>query len=374
MIIEIEKEFQETVDQIREIIHSKNCRPDVLYGDLYTVIAVEGDAAQLSTSYFETFPGVVRTWRISSPYKSISRNVIGQNNEKIRRERLCVEVPGADGKVRKFKDDNYIFIAGPCAVESYEQLHSVATGLAALADKYGIRDRMMLRGGVFKPRTRPWDFRGLGWDAVDMLDSVREETGLPYVTEVMAVDQVDALAKHADMLQIGTRNYQNFNLLEAVGQSGKPILYKRGIAAQLEEWLSATEYIASMGNKNIILCERGVKSTTHGDYNRSHIDFDVVPAVKERTVLPIIVDPSHSSGIADLVPYQFCASTAYQANGTIVEVITDTVARKSIQCDAKQAVRLSVYEKMIQYQLQVEKIGIEFKENVDLTDCAVCAI
>ena len=181
MIIEIEKEYQETVQQIKDIVKSKKCRPDVLYGDLYTVIAVEGDATQLSTHYLETFPGVVRTWRISSPYKTISRKVIGENSEKIQRERLTVEVPGKDDLVRQFKDENYIFIAGPCAIESYEQLSSVAKGLAELADKHGIRDRMMLRGGAFKPRTRPWDFRGLGWEAVDMLDKVREETGLPYV-------------------------------------------------------------------------------------------------------------------------------------------------------------------------------------------------
>ena len=162
--------------------------------------------------------------------------------------------------------------------------------------------------------------------------------------------------------------------MEAVGQSGKPILYKRGVAAQLEEWLSAAEYIALQGNKNIILCERGVKSTTHGDYNRSHIDFDVVPAVKDRTILPIIVDPSHSSGYADLVPYQFRASTAYRANGTIVEVITDTVERKSIQCDAKQAVRLSIYEKLIQYQLEHEKIKIEFTKNPIFDSQSTCAI
>lgn len=363
MIIEIEKEFTETVNQITSLVRSKKCRPDVLHGDLYTVIAVEGDATRIDAQYIETFPGVVRTWRISSPYKTISRKVIGERSQKVERKRHHVKVPGPDGYIRTFRDSRFMFIAGPCAVESYDHTASIAEGLAELADRYGIRDRMILRGGAFKPRTRPWDFRGLGEEALGILDKVRQNTGLPYVTEVMAITQVDEIASRADMLQIGTRNFQNFNLLETVGHAGKPILYKRGIAAELEEWLSAAEYIALQGNKNIVLCERGVKSTTHGDYNRSHLDLDVVFAVKDRTILPIIVDPSHSAGVANLVPYQFCAASVFGANGTMVEVITDEMERKSIRCDARQAVRLSVYEKLIQYQLEIEKIAIDFDES-----------
>jgi len=139
------------------------------------------------------------------------------------------------------------------------------------------------------------------------------------------------------------------------------VLYKRGVSAGIEEWLSAAEYIALSGNKNIILCERGVKSTVHGDYNRSHIDLDVVPAVKNRTILPIVVDPSHSAGSADIVPLQFCAASVYLANGTLVEVIADDTDRKTILCDARQGVRLSVYEKMIGYQLALEEIDIRFE-------------
>ncbi len=361
MIIEIEKEFEETVSQIRDLVKSAACRPDVLHGDLYTVIAVEGDASQLDMDYIQNFPGVVRAWRISSPYKTISRKVIGDGSQKITRERLGVVISGPDGQKRIFNDHHFIFIAGPCAVESYNQMAAIGDGLSRLADKYHIRDRMILRGGAFKPRTKPWDFRGLGEEALDILDKVRDNTGLPYVTEVMAIAQISDIRERADMLQIGTRNFQNFNLLEAVGQSGKPVLYKRGISAELEEWLSAAEYIALQGNKNIVLCERGVKSTVHGDYNRSHIDFDVIRAVKDRTILPIIVDPSHSAGYDELVPYQFCAASAYHANGTMVEVIADDMERKMVKCDARQAVRLKVYEKMIQYQLKVEKIKIDFR-------------
>lgn len=358
MIIEIEKEFQETVEQIQQVVKSKDCIPDTLYGDLYTVIAVEGDATKLDLNYFENFPGVVRAWRITSPYKTISRRVIGKSHQKVERKRLNVKVTGSDGYVREFKDGNYIFIAGPCAVESLDQCMGIAKDLIHLGDQLGIRNRLMFRGGAFKPRTRPWDFRGLGEKGLDILDAVREETGLPYVTEVMAVGQVDLIAERADMLQIGTRNYQNFDLLEAVGRSKKPVLYKRGMAAQLEEWLSAAEYIALQGNKQIVLCERGVKSTTHGDYNRSHMDFDVIPAIKNRTILPVIIDPSHSAGFADLVPFQFKAATAYGANGTMVEVIQDATSRKEIQCDARQALRIGKYQSLIQYQLSIEKMEL----------------
>jgi len=363
MIIEIDKEYLDTVEQIRELVISKNCRPDVLYGDLYTVIAVEGDATQLDLSFIENFKGVVRAWRISSAYKTIARKVIGQQNQKIERKRLKIRIKGPDGCERIFKNHNFVFIAGPCAVENYDQTAVIGEKLAKLADKYNIRNRLMLRGGAFKPRTRPWDFRGLGEKALDILDKVRDQTGLPYVTEVMGIEQVSVLADRADMLQIGMRNYQNFNLLEGVGKIKKPVLYKRGIAAALEEWLSAAEYIALQGNKNIILCERGVKSTVHGDYNRSHIDFDVIHAIKDRTILPIIIDPSHSAGFSDLVPYQFSAASVYGANGTMVEVIDDGVDRKSVRCDARQAVRLSVYEKMIQFQLAQENINIQFNSN-----------
>jgi 3-deoxy-7-phosphoheptulonate synthase len=362
MIIEIEKEFERTVERICELVISQDCRPDVLHGDLYTVIAVEGDAARLDKEYIENFPGIVRVWRISSPYKTISRKVIGDHHQKIERKRLHVQIPGPDGQERVFKDGNYIFIAGPCAVESYEQTAAVGEGLARIADRYGIRHRMMMRGGVFKPRTRPWDFRGLGEEGLDILDRVRKQTGLPYVTEVMAVEQADHVAGRADMLQIGTRNFQNFNLLETVGKTGKPVLYKRGVAAPLEEWLSAAEYIALQGNKHIVLCERGVKSTTHGDYNRCHIDLDVVQAVRERTILPIIIDPSHSAGFSELVPFQFAAAQVFQANGSMVEVIDNKIERQSIKCDARQAVRLKVYEKMVQVQLELEKIHIRFDE------------
>jgi 3-deoxy-7-phosphoheptulonate synthase len=362
MIVEIEKEFTDTVRQVGELVRSKNCRPDILHGDLFTVVAVEGDATRIDIDYVLTFPGVVRAWRISSPYKTIARRVIGEKNQKVERKRIEIAVRGRDGVDRVFRDGHAVFIAGPCAVESYDQTARIAEGLAGIADRLGCRDRMILRGGAFKPRTRAWDFRGLGWEALDILDRVRENTGLPYCTEIMAVSQAEEVARRADLIQIGTRNYQNFDLLEAAGKTRKPVLYKRGIAAELEEWLSAAEYIALQGNKNILLCERGVKSTVAGDYNRSHIDLDVIPAIRSRTILPVVIDPSHSAGRADLVPYQFCAASVYGTNGTLVEVIADDTDRKTIQCDARQGVRLSVYEKMVRFQMALESEPVRFDE------------
>ncbi len=362
MIIEIEKESADTVRQVGDLVRSSGCRPDILNGDLFTVIAVEGDATRIDLDYVLTFPGVVRAWRISSPYKTIARRVIGDNNRKVERKRIEIAVRGGDGLDRVFRDGRPVFIAGPCAVESYDQTARIADGLASIADRLGCRDRMMLRGGAFKPRTRAWDFRGLGWEALDILDRVREKTGFPYCTEVMAVSQVEEVARRADLIQIGTRNYQNFDLLEAVGQTRRPVLYKRGVSAELEEWLSAAEYIALQGNKQILLCERGVKSTVAGDYNRSHIDLDVIPAIRNRTVLPVIIDPSHSAGRSDLVPFQFCAASVYGANGMLVEVIADDTDRQTIQCDARQAVRLSVFEKMIRFQIGIESSPVRFEE------------
>jgi len=354
MIIELEKNKKYLKD-IQDAVRKAGCRPEVIYGAVYNVVAVDGITSNLSEEHLAAFPGVVRVWRVSSRYKTINRTAKGPDGTVIEKPRKVIRIKGPDGHVRKIGDGHYIFIAGPCAVESKEQVTKIADQLKRIGDRYGITDRMMLRGGAFKPRTRPTDFRGLGMKGIEYLDMVRERTGMPYVTEVMGVDMVAEVAAHADMLQLGTRNYQNFNLLEEVGKQRKPVLYKRGVAAPLEEWLDAAEYIANQGNKNIVLCERGVKSTTHGDYNRSHIDFDVIPAIKERTILPVIIDPSHSSGADRLVPYQFRAASAYGANGTITEVMHDLQDRKALRCDAAQALPLSVYEKLVRFQLKYEE-------------------
>ncbi len=354
MIIELEKDKKYLKD-VKDAIKKAGCRPEVIYGDIYNVIAVDGDTSKLSEDHLKAFPGIVKAWRVSSRYKTINRIAKGTDDSILEKPRNVIKVKGPDGHVRKIGDGHYIFIAGPCAVESKDQVTKIADQLKRLGDKYNITDRMIMRGGAFKPRTRPTDFRGLGMKGIDYLDMVRQKTGIPYVTEVMSVQMVREVSEHADMVQLGTRNYQNFYLLEEVGKQKKPVLYKRGVAAPLEEWLDAAEYIANQGNKKIILCERGVKSTVHGDYNRSHLDLDVIPTIKERTILPVVVDPSHSSGIDKLVQYQFKAATAYGVNGTMVEVMHDNQERKNLRCDAAQALEISEYEKLITFQLKYEE-------------------
>jgi len=219
-------------------------------------------------------------------------------------------------------------IAGPCAVESREQLFEVAAEVKAAGAH-------ILRGGAFKPRTSPYQFQGLGVEGLAFLAEARERTGLPVVTEVMEVDLVETVARYADMLQIGARNMQNYPLLQACGRHSqkRPILLKRGLSATIEEWLLAAEYIMASGNPNVVLCERGIRS--YDQYTRNVLDLTAVPLLRELTHLPIIVDPSHSTGKSSLVPPMARASIAVGADGLIVEVHTHP---DQALCDGKQAI------------------------------------
>jgi len=236
----------------------------------------------------------------------------------------------AVGAVR-FGDVRPVVIAGPCAVESFEQTLAVARAVkAAGAD--------MLRGGAFKPRTSPHDFQGLGMEGLRILEAVSRETGLPVVTEVMDPRLVETVSAYADMLQIGSRNMQNYPLLVEAGKSGKPILLKRGMAASLCEWLGAAEYIAKECNLDIVLCERGIKAYPSGEYSRNVLDLNVIPAVKNETFLPVIVDPSHSTGVASMVETASCAAIEFGSHGLIIEVALNHPGTAKPKCDAAQAI------------------------------------
>src|SRR5271165_1634120 len=224
-----------------------------------------------------------------------------------------------------------VVIAGPCSVESYEQTRELANAVrAAGAD--------MLRGGAFKPRTSPHDFQGLGLEGLKILREVSVESGLPVVTEVMDTRLVDQVAEYADMLQIGSRNMQNYPLLTEVGRCGKPVLLKRGMAASLCEWLGAAEYIAKEGNLKIVLCERGIKAYPSGEYSRFILDLNVIPAVRAATFLPIIVDPSHATGVATMVEPASRAAIEFGSQGLIIEVAADCLGQARPRCDAAQAI------------------------------------
>jgi 3-deoxy-7-phosphoheptulonate synthase len=236
--------------------------------------------------------------------------------------------------------DRPVVIAGPCAVESREQTLSVARAVRdAGAD--------LLRGGAYKPRTSPYDFQGLGRAGLEILAEARAETGLPIVTEVLDPRLVEEACAFADCLQIGARNMQNFPLLTEAGRSGKPVLLKRHWAATLTEWLCAAEYVAAAGNLDVILCERGIRTFSQGEYNRNTLDLNVVPAVRRETFLPIIVDPSHGTGDAELVAPACAAAIGAGAHGLIIEVIGEDVSDPGSLCDGMQSIRPSALAEVI---------------------------
>jgi 3-deoxy-7-phosphoheptulonate synthase len=281
-----------------------------------TIIGLVGDIESFHGLNLRTLPGVADVQRISDPFKLVSR----QHHP----DRSTVWV-GEPGRRVPVGPDTFTFIAGPCAVESAQQtLEAVEMAKAAGAS--------MMRGGAFKPRTSPYAFQGLGLRGLEILVDVREATGLPIVTEVVDARDVGMVAEHADMLQIGTRNMANFGLLQAVGQSGKPVLLKRGMTATIEEWLMAAEYIAQRGNLDIVLCERGIRSFEPA--TRNTLDISAVPVVQAKSHLPIIVDPSHAAGLKELVVPLSRAAVAVGADGVIVDVHPHP---EEALCDGPQA-------------------------------------
>ncbi|MGE5656862.1 MAG: 3-deoxy-7-phosphoheptulonate synthase [Actinomycetota bacterium] len=224
--------------------------------------------------------------------------------------------------------EDILVIGGPCAVESWEQMEAVASSLA-------MTPVQALRGGVYKPRTSPYSFQGLGTEGLEILAGVSQRYGVPVVTEVMAIAQIEAIATYADMLQIGSRNMQNFELLKAVGQAGKPVLLKRGLAATIEEFVMAAEYIMSHGNPQVVLCERGIRS--FDNYTRNVLDLGAVVALKQLTHLPVMVDPSHAAGKRELVAPLAKAAVACGADGLIIECHPQP--QQSVS-DARQALSL----------------------------------
>ncbi|MGZ4722312.1 3-deoxy-7-phosphoheptulonate synthase [Oryzihumus sp.] len=281
-------------------------------GVVRTIIGLVGDIDSFHGLNLRSLRGVADVHRISDPYKLVSR----QHHP----ERSTVWVRGVP-----IGPDTFTFIAGPCAVESRQQtLEAVEMAKAAGAT--------IMRGGAYKPRTSPYAFQGLGVAGLEILADVREATGLPVVTEVVDARDVPVVAEHADMLQIGTRNMANFGLLQAAGESGRPVLLKRGMTATIEEWLMAAEYIAQRGNLDVVLCERGIR--TFEPATRNTLDISAVPVVQATSHLPVIVDPSHAAGRKDLVVPLSRAAVAVGADGVIVDVHPDP---ESALCDGPQA-------------------------------------
>jgi 3-deoxy-7-phosphoheptulonate synthase len=303
---------QADVNAIVDVVRASGGEAFVSRGISQTIVGLVGDLDQFGSLNLRSRNGVADVMRISVPYKLISRQH--------RPDRSVVMVGGVP-----IGPDTLTVIAGPCAVETPEQ-----TLTAALMAKAA--GASLLRGGAFKPRTSPYAYQGLGEAGLKILAEVREETGLPVVTEVIDPGSVDLVASYADMLQVGTRNMQNFALLQAVGASSKPVLLKRGMSATIEEWLMAAEYIAQRGNLDIVLCERGIR--TFETATRNTLDISAVPMAQRLSHLPVIVDPSHSGGRRDLVLPLTRAAIAVGADGVIVDVHPEP---KMALCDGDQA-------------------------------------
>jgi 3-deoxy-7-phosphoheptulonate synthase len=286
------------IQAVVERVESANGEAFVSRGMSRVIIGLVGDVEQFATLNLAGMPGVGNVTRISADYKLVSREH--------RPDRSVVEVRG-----QTIGSETMTLIAGPCAVETPDQ----TLAAARMAQAAGAA---LLRGGAFKPRTSPYAFQGLGERGLRILADVRDETGLPIVTEVVGAHDVDMVASYADMVQIGTRNMQNFPLLQAVGEAGKPVLLKRGMNATIDEWLMAAEYIAQRGNLNIVLCERGIR--TFETATRNTLDISAVPVAQRLSHLPVIVDPSHSGGRRDLVSPLSRAAIVAGADGLIVDV------------------------------------------------------
>jgi 3-deoxy-7-phosphoheptulonate synthase len=267
-------------------------------GEQRTAIGVTGNRGSVDPAALENMPGVLEVIAVSHPYKLVSREFHPADS--------VVSIGGVPVGGR-----TVTVIAGPCAVESLERTLSIARAVKE-------RGAHLLRGGAYKPRSSPYSFQGLGEEGLKMLAKAREATGLPIVTEVLDTQTVDVVAKWADCLQIGARNMQNFELLKAVGRTGKPVLLKRGMSATLEEFLLAAEYVMAEGNPNVVLCERGIR--TFSDFTRNTLDLAIIPAVKRISHLPILVDPSHGTGKRDKVIPMSRAAVAAGADGVAVEV------------------------------------------------------
>lgn len=267
-------------------------------GSSRTIVGVIGDKKKIAMLQMNSFSGVEKTVSITEKYKLVSRE--------FKKEDSVVDVDGV-----KIGGGHFAVMAGPCSVESREQLLEAARAVKECGTQF-------LRGGAFKPRTSPYDFQGLGVEGLKMMRSVADETGLKVVTEIVNINDIDTICQYADMLQIGARNMQNFQLLKEVGLTRKPVLLKRGLSATISEWLNAAEYIASGGNYNIVFCERGIR--TYETFTRNTLDLSAVAAVKELSHLPIIVDPSHGTGRWQMVQPMARAAVAAGADGLMIEV------------------------------------------------------
>ena len=289
---------KENIQKVEERLHQVGLKAHLSTGEDCTIIGVIGDRKKIANLEMNMMEGVEKTVRITEKYKLVSRH--------FHPEDTVVDVDGV-----KIGGKEVVVMAGPCSVESIDQLRE-----AAHAVKQG--GAQFLRGGAFKPRTSPYDFQGLAEEGLKMLRQVADEEGLKVVTEIVDKDDIELVGKYADIYQVGARNMQNFQLLKALGKAKKPVMLKRGLAATISEWLNAAEYIMAGGNEQVIFCERGIR--TYETFTRNTLDLSAVAAIKELSHLPIIVDPSHGTGRWEMVRPMARAAVAAGCDGLIIEV------------------------------------------------------
>ena len=311
------------IDAVVKVIEAIGFRPHAMPGATRTAIGITGNEGPVDGRRFENLSGVAEVIRVSKPYKLITLD--------LRPDKTVVRVGDAT-----IGDSSLAIIAGPCAIESRDQAFAVAKAVKQSGARF-------FRACVWKPRTSPYTFQGLGEKAWEIITAIREQFGLKVVTEAVDESHVDLIEKYGDVIQIGARNMQNFSLLKRAGRSRLPVLLKRGMAATLEEWLLAAEYIMAEGNYNVILCERGVR--TFAQHTRNTLDLASVPAIRRISHLPVIVDPSHGTGTAYMVTPLACAGVAVGADGLMIEVHNQPELALS---DSAQALTLSEYAQLIE--------------------------
>lgn len=314
-----------------EKVHPVNIQ--AVKGAHYTILGLVGDTSHIDPGSIENRDIVDKVQRVSEPFKKANRS--------FHPEDTIIDVMG-----RKIGGKEIAIIAGPCSVESEEQIISIAKDVKKSGAAF-------LRGGAYKPRTSPYAFQGLEEDGLELLKIAQEKTGLPIVTEIMHPHTIDKFVEGVDIIQVGARNMQNFGLLKELGTIDKPILLKRGLSSTIEEWLMSAEYIMAGGNENVILCERGIR--TFENYTRNTLDLSAIPAIRRLSHLPIIIDPSHATGLAWMVAPLACAAVAAGADGLIIEVHNDPA---SALCDGPQSLTPEAFDKlMIKLQKYAEVEG-----------------
>ena len=317
------KAKEEHINNIIERIESAGLRIDKSVGVDYTVIGVVGDTGKIDRELISSLPGVSKILKVQEPFK--------RANRAFKKEDTIVNVSGV-----KIGEKKPVIIAGPCSVESEEQVINIAKSVKSSGAS-------ILRGGAFKPRTSPYAFQGLALDGLKILKLAKEEVGIPIVSEIVSIRHLEEFDNTVDMIQIGARNMQNFELLKEVGKLKKPILLKRGLANTMEEWLMSAEYILDKGNSDVVLCERGIR--TFENYTRNTFDVSAIPMIKRMSHLPVIGDPSHASGKSWMAMPLTLAALSAGADGMIIEVHNDP---EHALCDGAQSIKPEVFSEIME--------------------------